>query len=328
MTGGASIDVGAVLAGVVVDVGGLALALGADDPDRAEAVASLFRHAVPVAPGTRPDAVVRFTSERTSGADPAPVGPPTTETPHADLWHRGGGLLVVRTRAGLTLTATTDALVVGGDAAALSREFRFVAIIGLTHLLARHDRHLLHGAAIEIDDALLLVLGASGTGKSTLAFAAHRLGWSVLSDDTVLARRADGGVRVGGVPRPIAVAADVTDAIAGGRPVPDDYRARTELPAGTLTIGEHPVTHLAVTVGADPRGAGIDPLGGVEALRAVLQASISLVDAEVRPELFALGGALARLPRWSVRHGSDPARALGDATTVLESLRSRVEAGS
>lgn len=324
MTGDGSIDAGAVLDGVVVDVGGLALALRADDPERAEAVASLFRHAAPVAPGSRPDAEVRFTA--TVGA--APVGPPTTSTPYVELWHRAGSPLCGRSRDGLVFTATADAVVVGGDAAALTSEFRFAAILGLTHLLARHDRHLLHGAAIGIGEAVLLVLGASGAGKSTLAYAAHRLGWPVLSDDTVLARVVDDGVRVMGVPRPIAVAADVTDAVAGGRPVPDDHRSRTELPAGTLTVEERPLTHFAVAAGADPRGSGVDPLGGVDALRAVLQASISLVDVEVRPELFALGGALARLPRWSIRRGSDPARALGDATRVLESLRGRIGAGS
>lgn len=321
---GPALEATDVLAGVVVDVGGLAVALGAADPDRAEAVASLFRHAP-----RRTDApTVHVRFEVAPGAVPTAV--PSTSTPHADLWHDGPDRLVVHARDGLTAIATADALVVGGDVPGLAREFRFVALLALSFVLARHDRHLLHGAALLVGDGdgAVVVLGNTGTGKSTLAFAAHRLGWAVLADDAVMVRPAEGGVRVRGVPRPVAVAADVATDVAGGRPVPEDARDRTELPPGTLAPGEHPVVAVAVTTGSDPAGPGIDPLPGMDVLRAVLQASVSVADAEARPGVFAVAGVLARLPHWSLRHGADPTTALEDATAQLVELARLVGGGS
>ncbi len=313
------VEAAAVLAGVVVDVGGVAIGLGAADSTRAEAVASLFRHAR-IVPDT-PAATLEFDAAEVA----APAAEPDKVLDHVDLWWTGPGELVVRSDEGLTARCSADTVVVSGDAPGLAREFRFVALIALTHVLARRGRHLLHGAALVVDDAALLVVGGTGTGKSTLAFAAHRLGWSVLADDAVLLERRDTHVFARGLPRPIAVAADVVaEAIEGGRGVPDDPRRRVELPAGTLAAGEHPVVGVAVTTGGDAQGPAIVPLRGTDTLRELLRASIALVDADVRPALFALCGDLARLPAWSLRHGADATVAVEDATRRLEDLRSRL----
>jgi hypothetical protein len=45
------------------------------------------------------------------------------------------------------------------------------------------DRTPIHAALIGRGDAALLLVGAAGTGKSTLAYAAAQAGWDVLSDD-------------------------------------------------------------------------------------------------------------------------------------------------
>jgi len=45
------------------------------------------------------------------------------------------------------------------------------------------DRTPFHAALIGRGDAALLLVGAAGTGKSTLAYAAAQAGWDVLSDD-------------------------------------------------------------------------------------------------------------------------------------------------
>ena len=143
----------------------------------------------------------------------------------------------------------------------------------------------------------------------------------MLADDAVVVRRVDGIAQASGLPRPISVGADVVvDAIHGGRPVPDDARTRTELPAGTLTTTTNPVAAVLVMTGVDQRGPGMDPMRGPDVLRMVLQASTSLADPTLRPDLFALAGVLARLPTWSVRHGPDPGRALDDATGNLDEL--------
>jgi hypothetical protein len=308
-----------VRARVVVDVGGVSVALRAADSVRAAAVASLFRHA---RPSTGPaEAEVEFRVEPVA----VPVGPPATDAPDVRLWSPGPDHRVLRTRAGLTASVTPRTLVVGGDAPELGREFRFAALLGLTYLMARHDRHLLHGASIVLDAGALLIVGGTGTGKSTLAYAAHGAGLAVVADDAVLARRTVTGVVVRGVPRPVAVAADVGGALAG-RPVPEDPRRRRELPPGSLDPGEHRVVALAVATGADPRGPGLDPITGPAALRAVLASSVSLADPEVRPALLALAGDLARLPRWWLRRGADPASAVHDSRAQLADLTRRLAA--
>jgi hypothetical protein len=45
------------------------------------------------------------------------------------------------------------------------------------------DRTPFHAAVIGRGDAAILLVGAAGTGKSTLAYAAAQAGWDVLSDD-------------------------------------------------------------------------------------------------------------------------------------------------
>jgi hypothetical protein len=52
-------------------------------------------------------------------------------------------------------------------------------------LVTRCDRQPLHAAAIARNGAVTLLAGPSGTGKSSLAYAALRSGWSALADDAV-----------------------------------------------------------------------------------------------------------------------------------------------
>jgi hypothetical protein len=65
-------------------------------------------------------------------------------------------------------------------------EFRQNVVEALTFAIVDHyDRQPMHAAAVARDGAVVLLLGPSGTGKSTLAYAAHLAGLTVMSDDTV-----------------------------------------------------------------------------------------------------------------------------------------------
>jgi hypothetical protein len=310
-----------VLAGTVVDLAGIALSVRATDAPRAEAVASLLRHACASV------ATPRCTLVFADGAPTVPDRAPTARTANADLWHEGPGALWIRSDDGLVASCDERVITIGGDAPALTREFRFVCLIALTHLLAQHGLHLVHGGAVVIDQRAVLVLGGTGTGKSTFAFAAHAQGLPVLADDAVIVRRGDAVVHASGVPRPISVGADVLlDAVHGGRPVPHDVRNRTELPPGTLATTVHPVVAVVVMAGDGARGSGLERMRGRDVLRMILQASASLADPIIRPELFSVAGMLARLPAWSLGHGTDPERAVDDATGRLEELTALVRA--
>ena len=71
-----------------------------------------------------------------------------------------------------------------------STHFRYTVIEGLVLvLLARHDRHAVHAAALRSGDNLLLLHGPTGSGKSTLCYLAHRAGIEVLAEDVVWVQR-------------------------------------------------------------------------------------------------------------------------------------------
>lgn len=52
-------------------------------------------------------------------------------------------------------------------------------------LLAHFDRHPLHASAVTRGSRAVLLAGPSGTGKSTLAYAAHSAGLALMSEDRV-----------------------------------------------------------------------------------------------------------------------------------------------
>ena len=312
-----------MLAEPIVDVAGVPLRLTASDRPRAEAVAALFRHAERTS--TRLRYVLRFTAD----APDCPAAPPATIIDEVEVWRPEPDHLWLRSAEGLAAHVSPDGIVVGGDAPSLARVFRFVGLIALTHLLAQEGKQLLHAGAVIADGQAILILGATGTGKSTLVFSALQHGWLALSDDMVAVHRSDGLVHAVGLPRPISVPDDVfRSAMPEGRRVPEDPRRRTELPAAALVRGTRPVGAIVVTSHGSLDDATIEPMRGHDTLRVVLGASSSLLDPAVFPEVFAVAGALARTPAWSLAHGSDPAARLDSAARQLEEVRRHLSVGA
>jgi hypothetical protein len=304
-----------VLEEPVVDIVGIPMRLTASDDRRAGAVAALFRHAS--ASALPPRCMLRFMDREL----PMPADAPTTIIDDVQLWRPEPGHLLLRSAEGLDARVTPDEILIGGDAASIARVFRYVCLVALAHLLAQHGQHVLHGGAIVCEDRALLVLGDTGTGKSTLVFGALRLGWPVLADDLVAVHRRASFLDATGLPRPISIPPDVIgDEFPDGRSVPEDLRNRVELPGPTLAKTVHPIAGVLVTAhGAGP-DAALEPMDGHETLRTVLHASTSLADPVILPEVFATAGALARLPAWSLRHGSDPMSRVHEAGLQLEKI--------
>jgi len=102
-------------------------------------------------------------------------------------------------------------------------------IIPLSELLKRRGLYMVHAAGVSIDGKGLLIAGASGAGKTTLALALVRAGFGFLGDDTNFLRAGPDGLRVLAFPDE----ADVTPTTAGffpevrsllGEPAPDGRR--------------------------------------------------------------------------------------------------------
>ena len=93
-----------------------------------------------------------------------------------------------------------------------------VLTILLIEVLKRHGRYSLHAAAFSENSQAILIIGDSGTGKSTLSIALVRAGFDYLADDMVfLARRADGMAAQG-----LAEDIDVSDQTIGFFPELND----------------------------------------------------------------------------------------------------------
>lgn len=96
------------------------------------------------------------------------------------LVHTPGSLAIVDPLRRESLAYITTTLV--ADRA----HFRDTVLEAITFaLLANFDRHPIHAAAITRAGHAVLLAAPSGTGKSTLAYLAHRSGIGVLSDDRV-----------------------------------------------------------------------------------------------------------------------------------------------
>ncbi len=83
--------------------------------------------------------------------------------------------------------------------------------IPLSELLKRRGLYMVHAAGVSLEGKGLLIAGASGAGKTTLALALLRAGFGFLGDDTTFLRPGPDGLRALAFPDEV----DVTPATAG-----------------------------------------------------------------------------------------------------------------
>src|SRR5881296_707238 len=145
--------------------------------------------------GVRVRLIVHDGDER--GSDVAKSHAPVTcRMPDADriILHTPGSVGIADSRRQEAIAYITPALL--ADRA----HVQYSMIEGLTLVLVTAcDRYPVHAAAIARGGVALLLAGPPGTGKSTLAYQAHRLGLRVLSDDAVYVQL-DPEFRVWGLP--------------------------------------------------------------------------------------------------------------------------------
>ena len=205
----------------------------------------------------------------------------------------------------------------GGSAAGYRRwvAVRNSMLFVLARLLLGQGRFLLHAAAIRRDEEALLVVGDSGTGKSSLAYAAHLAGWRVLGDDMVVVEARGGALQARGIPRVPTVPGDVADGVRG-EPLPNDPRARLELVEFELDQRAAPIAGVLICRhdAGDGRLARATATEAVEALVPAL-----VLSALPRPvtRWFPLAARLARGPAFWFGHAADERVRLARAGLLL-----------
>lgn len=235
-----------------------------------------------------------------------------------DVWTSGAALRV-RLGASCRVTADESSAVIGlGEDVAgesLAPAFHFV----VTHLLGLRDRFVVHGAAIAHEGRAFVVIGPTGTGKSTLIGATLESDWRPLGDDLVVLRMEGDDVMVAGIRRPATVPGDV-GAPAGAQAVARDPRRRWVVPPDVLKAGWFPVAGvIAVGHGVSPLGA-LGPLTGHDALRLLLRSFTSVANPMLMRRFLAQSSAVARLPGWRLEHGTDASSRLDRALFLLDSV--------
>ncbi|MEO8621100.1 MAG: hypothetical protein ABI625_08535, partial [bacterium] len=153
------------------------------------------------------DDVVRITVIVHDHPDSADVDAPVRHISTDDgrlLVHSPGSVAVVdplrrESRAYVTTELAAD-----------TRRFCDAVLEAITFaLLTDFDRHPIHAAAIARGGRAILLAAPSGTGKSTIAYLAHRSGIDVLGDDHVWIQR-EPAFRVWGGPLKVRLLADAS----------------------------------------------------------------------------------------------------------------------
>lgn len=273
--------------------------------------------------GALPDVVgpVDLRVELCSVGRPRPSGPPDMIDGPISRWI-GEGDLVLWHEQDVGAQLVDGVLVVGGDAAAgaMWRAVRQLLFSALSWFLDRRGALVLHAAMVGRDGEGLVLLGASGSGKSTAAAAGLLAGWELLSDDLVVVRAGTDVPDAFGIPKRVTVGRQVAERIARSLPeLPADDRDRQMLPETVLTTGWRPVRAL-VRVGHHRSDGEVRALSLAESLADLVPSFLEAERPESLRRQLPLLSALASRPGFLLAHAADPDDRLDRAAALLEEI--------
>lgn len=242
------------------------------------------------------------------------------------------GWSLVEDDEGIALWVVPDgaALTIGPSQAILlasSAEFRFPGVdqarrsvhtfvtAAINHVARVRGFVPAHSALIGVEGVWMLLLGASGVGKSTSCLAASTAGHLVASDDTCLLRCDDGVLLGHGLPRAPSLPKAAHGLDSGG---PVDYRSRSSVPDFPLVQGWHQISGVLVLQhGTDPLSvlAPAPAMDVIEALTESVAGALS-VDVVVDEAPTVLQAAI-RLPARSLALGADASTRLASVDDAL-----------
>jgi hypothetical protein len=245
--------------------------------------------------------------------------PPDRQDGPIEQWHRAADL-VMRHELGprARITDTHFDITSVGHVEESWRALRHLLFSGLAWWLERRNVVLVHGAMIARGPDAVLILGDTGSGKSTAALAALTAGWELCSDDLVLARTEGSSVSLFGLPKRVSVERELARSL--GLPldeVPNDERRRVMLPNSTLAGGWRRLS-LVLIVGHHDGAGAAERIEHSDALDAVFR---SYVEADqpvaVRRQLRCLS-MMAGTPALRLLHAAEHGDRLARAAELLE----------
>ena len=256
----------------------------------------------------------------------APDAPPTLVDGPLLRWDDGSRLLLQHESGMVACVTDThvdlDPGPVEPDDWRPTRQLLFSA---LSWWFERRGDLVLHGALVGRDGQALLVIGHSGAGKSTVASAAMRLGWQVLSDDLVIVDSGIGdrglgrGLMVHGIPKRMTADPLLADVLGhpAAVPLPGDVRGRLVLPPGALATGSR-LLRGCVVVEHDDAAGRLEPVPTADAFEAVVRAFLEAPRPDVLRQRLPLLAAVAGAGCVRLRHALDPQVRLERAGRLLE----------
>ncbi|MCK9487722.1 MAG: hypothetical protein M0R73_13695 [Dehalococcoidia bacterium] len=250
------------------------------------------------------------------GAIALPAGPPDESLGDVQCWHEPGGVAVEH-MSGLTARVSEGTATVRGDCPDLSLVLRWICQPVLAYLLAPFDRFLLHAGAAGREGSALVLLGQSGSGKSTATYAALCAGWEVLGDDHVVLRRTGKGIEVTGIPKPLSVPGEVAGDLPAGARRMHDERDRWELPSALIAVGWRQLASAVAVRHADSPEGAIHPTDRLRLLREMIAAFPASGSHEPLTRFLPLAATVSRDAHSELRLGRDPARRVQDAGRLL-----------
>ena len=270
----------------------------------------------------RPDADVRWLRRRSS----APLGaaPPTGWAWRVFAGQGGAACgFAVSPDAREVISETTDVV-------REQDEFGLFAEAVMRTVLRRQGLVSFHAAALARGRRAVLILGAKGAGKSSLAAALSRSGWSLMADDLARVVQTDGAWRVAAGFRQIKLNPDVAAALGHdvsklerrwsvGQPWPKSERLNKRVLPHFEWEGDEPTLPIAAVYALAPRVSGAqaltltasaptaslalllrhlsdDPIGGSDGASAEARAAVMSFLAAVPLIRLALPDDLAQLP--------------------------------
>ena len=200
-------------------------------------------------------------------------------------------------------------------------------------LLRTRGLYAIHGAALEKDGCGVLIVGASGAGKTTACLSLMRSGYGCLSDDHPLLHAGSPDLRLLPFPGRIAVTKRTVACFAELSSVEETFRQDTrkrsfEIDAvpGYRVGGACPPAILVFPRIVDWPQSSMERLSGAQALEELLPQTLLVLDPVLAGRQFQVMSALVRkVPAYRLHFGEDVTKLPKMIDRLLEDLRKRSE---